>query len=384
MDLLRVRVYNVRFGDAILVSVPDRVRPGKTETRHILIDVGNVLGGEGGVDALFRPVVQNICDVLAGRPLDFYVMTHEHIDHVQGLPYAAEKLGLKLDVQYAWLTASAAEDYYERHPEAKKRRLELLREYEAIASFLQAAPERETSAIHALMANNNPRDTSQCVAYLRKLAAKTSYVYRGCDLAGTHPFREARLQVWAPEEDTASYYGILQPTALGVSPGEGASARLTLAEPLPPSGVDAGAFYNLVEMRRRGCGDNLLAIDKAANNTSVVFCLEWRGWRLLFPGDAELRSWRMMDRQGMLQPVHFLKISHHGSYNGTPAAELLNKILPKRSRSRKSRRAVLSTYKDTYYGVPDAETLALLSGRCTLQSVENLPDGGYLDIELEG
>ena len=42
-DKLRVRLYNIRFGDAVLVTVPDN-----GTTRHILIDVGNVLVGEGG------------------------------------------------------------------------------------------------------------------------------------------------------------------------------------------------------------------------------------------------------------------------------------------------------------------------------------------------
>ena len=51
MDTLRVRAYNVRFGDAILVTVPDRdPATDKTTTRHILIDVGNVLSKEGGDD----------------------------------------------------------------------------------------------------------------------------------------------------------------------------------------------------------------------------------------------------------------------------------------------------------------------------------------------
>ena len=43
MDELRVRVYNVRFGDAILVTVPEAVAGGGTEIRHILFDVGNAL-----------------------------------------------------------------------------------------------------------------------------------------------------------------------------------------------------------------------------------------------------------------------------------------------------------------------------------------------------
>lgn len=46
MDKLRVRAYNVRFGDAILVSVPDKTSAGAKKTRHILIDVGNALGGK--------------------------------------------------------------------------------------------------------------------------------------------------------------------------------------------------------------------------------------------------------------------------------------------------------------------------------------------------
>lgn len=51
-DELLVRIYNVRFGDAILVIVPDRdPQTGKTTRRRILIDVGNaplVASKEGG------------------------------------------------------------------------------------------------------------------------------------------------------------------------------------------------------------------------------------------------------------------------------------------------------------------------------------------------
>src|SRR5262249_31118565 len=126
-DVLRVRMYNVLFGDAILVSVPERDAAGGTVTRHILIDVGNVTG-KGGDDDVFDPVIQDVLTVLDGQPLDLYVMTHEHMDHVQGLLYAADRMQLdvkkKLNVQYAWLTASAEPDYYKTHPEAKKRRLE--------------------------------------------------------------------------------------------------------------------------------------------------------------------------------------------------------------------------------------------------------------------
>ena len=78
--------------------------------------------------------------------------------------------------------------------------------------------------------------------------------------------------------------------ALNVTPGEGGRGRPTPSRVTPPSGVDAGAFYNLVDKRKRTYLDNLLSIDKAKNNSSLVFLLEWRGWKLLFPADAEKRA----------------------------------------------------------------------------------------------
>jgi len=146
--------------------------------------------------------------------------------------------------------------------------------------------------------------------------------------------------------------------------------------------VDAGAFYDLVEARRRGWGDNLLAIDQAANNTSVVFSLEWRGWRLLFAGDAELRSWKTMAKHGVLRPVHFLKIGHHGSENGTPPAEQLDRILPTQTPDGKPRFAALCTCADCYSGVPHGDTRTLLGRRCTVRSTEDVADGKYVDFEF--
>jgi hypothetical protein len=390
MDKLRVRVYNVRFGDAVLISVPDRSGDGHVETRHILIDVGNVLGGEGGADALFRPVIEDILRTLDGRRLDLYVMTHEHLDHVQGLLYAEEKLfpgeslREKLGTRHAWLTASAEPGYYEKegHEQARKAFEETREVYAAIASFLAAAPEAETPWLRALMLNNDPRSTDDCVDYLRGLAEKIWYVYRGLDLAGKHPFQETRFDIWAPEEDTSVYYGKFQPMALGVTQDGGSRVKPVLTTPLPPPGVDAGTFYNLVDMRRQGYADNLLAIDQAANNTSLVFCLAWRGWRLLFPGDAELRSWKTMHKYGQLKTAHFLKVSHHGSHHGTPLEQLLDIIAPKASSV--SQYAAVSAYPGTYKDVPHDGILTRLRGCCHLHSVMGIADGGCLDFEFTG
>ncbi len=397
MSKLRVRVYNVLFGDAILISVPEKGRGGREVTRHILIDVGNVLSGPGGGDDVFEAILRDVRKTLGRRHLDLYVMTHEHMDHVQGLLHGSSKLKLDIPVKYAWLTASAAENYYETHPEAKKRRLQALDAYDGIERFLSVSPKlAEKPFLNALLLNNNPRSTADCVEHLRGLAAvNTTYVHRGCDLSGAHNFTEAAFEIWGPEEDTTDYYGRFQPMSLGVSAGEGPRAKPALTRMIPPPGVDAGAFYNLVESRRAGYADNLLNIDQANNNTSIIFCLNWRGWRLLFTGDAEQRSWktvwkRVKNREtpfegGSPPPVHFLKISHHGSKNGMPTAEILDSILPKAAPDERPRYAAISTCPDCYNDVPNEDTLEGLRERCEVRSVLELTEGKfYFDIEFDG
>lgn len=404
-DKLRVRVYNVRFGDAILISVPETVRGEDTQVRRILIDVGNAKaskqGGEGHDDRLFAPVVENIVQELGGRPLDLYVMTHEHWDHVQGLPYADEnvfrdeELKELLSVRHSWFTGSAAPGYYEDHPDAKKALDSVDGIYADMEQLWRADPEQtDDPYADVLMINNNRNATAFYVDRLRLLAGEenTYYVHRPRvghpedSLVGKHNFREASFKIWAPEEDTADYFTRLQPMALNVTPGAGEDDRPTLTRVMPPSGVDAGAFFNLVGKRKRTYLDNLLAIDQAKNNTSLVFVLEWRGWKLLFPADAEKKSWRMMDRHNQLEEVHFLKVSHHGSDTGMPPPEMLDKILPGESRvasDGRPRYAVVSTYPDTYSGVPDGETLVELRKRCTLLSTkDDVEDKGHLYIDL--
>ena len=114
MSDLVVRAYNVGFGDAVLVSIPERSASGRETTRHILFDVGNLLTGAKNADEVFEGVVRDIIDRTGGE-VDLYVMTHEHLDHVQGLLSAARK-GLTLTAKYAWLTGSADPHYYENNP----------------------------------------------------------------------------------------------------------------------------------------------------------------------------------------------------------------------------------------------------------------------------
>jgi len=369
MDKLVLRAYPVRFGDAFLITVPDKGPNGQLKTRHILIDVGNSFSKEGGKDDVFDAVISDILKVLNGSPLDLYVLTHEHMDHTQGLHYANKyhipdnDLKDKLNVQYSWITASAKDNYYENHKDAERGKLAMERMYWSIHNYLnhlKAEKEEIPSSIEDMMFINNPRCTKDNVDYIKQLTPNTFFVHRDTEISGNmHSFQELRFEIWAPEEDTSLYYGRINPLALDKKAGKEETKTYAAPDLIPPPGVDAGAFFRLANSRR-DFYENLLAIDKAANNTSIVLCLEWRGWRLLFTGDAEEKSWMMMEAQKVFKPVHFFKISHHGSHNGTPEPDILDKVFPPGPPSDgRNRAALVSTYFNTYSGVPDEATLAL-------------------------
>jgi len=398
MDTLRVRAYNVYFGDAILITVPDRGPNGKVTQRHILIDVGNYSPPDQSIpneDSVFKPIVEDVVSELDDKPLDLYVMTHEHMDHVQGLLYAAKNfyggdvntLKGKLKTRHAWLTASAEENYYTNHPPAREKHLQVQEAYKSIVSYFRTFTGIRSPFIDSILEINSPRKTKDCVDYLRRLAPKagTSYVHRGTSTKGIHGFNEARFEIWAPEEDTSTYYAKLLPMAIDLNQQTGAARKFGPRPLVPPAGVDAGSFYDLVESRR-GIADNLLAIDKAENNTSVVFCLEWRGWRLLFAGDAEELSWKQMSQQNAITPVHFLKVSHHGSHNGTPDAELLDQLMPAVRPDNRSRHALVSTCENVYGGVPDTMTLDMIRQRCDqlCETQKLVAPGQYVDVTFQG
>jgi beta-lactamase superfamily II metal-dependent hydrolase len=391
MTDLIVRAYNVLFGDAILVSIPDRQRNGNEVVRHILIDVGNLLASK---DDVFVPVVQDIADRTGGE-VDLYVMTHEHLDHVQGL-LTAKNNGVELSAKHAWLTGSAAEDYYERHEEAKKKRLDFTETYKGLVEQHSSASDPWLT----MMIENNSAllpegafglSTADYVNHLRAVAPEsaTHYVDRTTPLAGKHPFKEAKLRILAPEEDTSDYYGRRRQPRLGAAAAAGfaaAGGQRAAGEShwQPPVGVQAGAFYDLVQSRNHMNRRAIMEIDAAANNTSIVLEISWRGWKLLFPGDAEELSWFMMRDQDLLKPADFVKISHHGSVNGT-VGEILDVVFPDDNADGKPRRALVSTHDHDWDSVPDPNTIKLYRKHdCEVLDTRDVEPGEAVEVVFEG
>src|SRR5262249_36898098 len=154
-------------------------------------------------------------------PVDLYVMSHEHLDHVQGLPYADSKraappkLKELLQVRHVWMTGSADPTYYTsgKHPKSHKENEKKKAAFAAIEKHLHAGGGTALTALTAMLANNSPTQTGPCVTWLRGLAADGSpphYMHRDvkpADLATAHPFEGTQFEIWGPEEDTSVYYG---------------------------------------------------------------------------------------------------------------------------------------------------------------------------------
>lgn len=351
---LTVYAYNIQFGDCILIEVPQGQGFG-----YILIDCGNK--GKGATDAPILAALKDIHEKTKGH-IDLYILTHEHMDHCKGL-LVGDKNKITFTFGSVWLTASAeGQAYYNKHPNAEREKKRLTDALEALIAARGAG--HLPLAVRDLLELNASTDAS--VAHIRQLVKKPQYVYRG--KRASHPLKGVQLRILAPEEDTSVYYAKARKALAAVVPSVPGNGARPAAQALPLPGIDAKAFYELIERLDEGLGETAFLIDQAANNTSVVIELTWRNKRLLFTGDAELGSWAMMKAnhdagkaQDKLRPVDLLKVGHHGSKNATPKDEILDLVLP--PARNKQAQAIVSTRLNAYPGVPDKKTLDRVEAR---------------------
>lgn len=375
-----LRSYVVGFGDCILARIPDGAK-----TRHMLVDFGRA-PGQGSSAEQFEAIARDIKRFCGGR-LDLLVMTHEHLDHLEGFLRERRHFD-QIAVSHVWMGLPSSPTYYSDYAGC-----EPLKRLRALAADLAGKTRSLSPQLRSLVENNV--SNAERVEYLRgmeKRGAAVHYLARGKVPRGSNPFDAVGVEILAPEPDVSVYYPAGKARSL--------AAAAEVASGLPRSGdwwtfpearrVDAPRNLSDSDWARlRGAikGGGVRAarfIDKAQNNTSLCFRLTVGGRRLLFTGDAELESWEVMRKKHgdeALGPVDFLKVSHHGSVNGTPD-ELLDVLLPL---SRRDQAVALVSTKSGAYGtenpVPDRGVLDELGRRC--RRVYNTDGGeGHVEIQL--
>jgi len=343
-DPIRVRMYNVGFGDAFLILFPDKPRP-----RRVLIDCGSIKNGTAGdVDEVAARIIGDVTDEDGVARIDVVAMTHFHQDHISG--FADRSLWRDVEVGEVWMPWTEDPD----DPVAlglRQRQIALASAVRDMAAqqslmgvaddeveFLAVEADNVFSAVNAdaqdtllngftgdpqrrfLSRDSRPRRPRVLPDGLKVHVLGPS---TNPDLINRMdpPSKESFLRVSSPNGDSNG--GDLPFHEWELSPEDFMSTY---------SGIEIDDIQDrLEELGRRG---GLLAasiLSSSVNNTSLVLAFEYGDAVLLFPGDAQWGTWELIlasdrDRR-LLRRTSLYKVGHHGSHNATPVS-LVTTCLP--------------------------------------------------------
>ena len=367
----------------------------------MLVDFGNA---PGQTNDRFEAIAEDI-ERETGGHLNVLVISHEHLDHIEGFYSTKEIFGdpARMTIDYVWMGLPSDPDYYTDFPAAEPH----LKLVEAAAAYGKALAGRSLDLApgFATMIRNNDLSNLDRLNFIKGLPTKSVKYLRRGNRTQNRSFTDAAVRILAPEKDVSVYYSDSAHNNLGalaaaLGPATGGAANRTrgaledwwsfpkaerVRSGRPPN-LTARDWNTLKSGIEGGGPEAIRTIDKAQNNTSLVFILEADGKRLLFPGDAELESWRILEQENSaeMKPVDFLKVSHHGSHNGS-LATVLDKVLP---RENAANATVMVSTKSKVYGtvnpVPDEDTMADLRERCSrFISTEDDLEGLFVEVILD-
>ena len=340
-----VRMYNVGFGDAFLVTVRDG-----EQRWTLLVDCGvHPRGDARRLHDVVRTIIGDLAaESMDGVPrLDVIVATHHHADHIAGFEYDD------------WEDVVVGEVWVPFVEDAGDGDAQLLRVAQAdTAVRLLGLLERRTMGVDpgawpdeltaarwfAVNSSGNEIATDRLLGRNGHTFASTPFVRylptpepEGSVLPTGVP--GATVYVLGPPRDATLARSMMPPTRAGwlaldadTNLAEGADAPLFDPALYVVGPAEMGTVQHLTAGHQalrhldRLDDDALLAaasiLERSVNNTSLFFVLEVGDVRLLFPGDSQQESWEHVfadpDKVALISNVAFYKISHHGSQSGTP------------------------------------------------------------------
>jgi beta-lactamase superfamily II metal-dependent hydrolase len=345
---VRIRMYNVGFGDAFLVLLP---AAGKE--RRILFDCGSIQAAKDVPMArIVDRIIADVTDDDGVPRIDVVVGTHRHKDHVSG--FGNPKWN-SVEVKEVWMP------WTEDPTDAEGRRIRDIQSSFALAlnmslakpavglnaADLNARNRAQEVVANALMLTNEKEMKTLHGGFLgdperRFLPTKPKADNNG-RLLKTDVLPGVKIHVLGPSRE--------RDVIRDMDPPKGESflrmrASFDANTNLPPAPfgaefrhdayMGAGTFLatDREGIKRAGSLTDLavaVALDKAVNGTSLMLMLEVAGTFLLFPGDAQWGTWNaaMQDPEWkeMMKNVAFYKIGHHGSHNATPV-DFVDEYMP--------------------------------------------------------
>lgn len=343
-EALTLCAYNIGFGDCLLLSFHyPRVKGRKPKPafdRHVLIDFGLTRNPKDAPKKLYTAIAEDIGARCHGK-LDVLAVTHRHKDHLSGFTTKRSGGGpgdlirelAPSVILMPWTEdpstptdAKRATTPYSRGMQAYVAQL-----HAQLANFAELDADTQTEL--EILGEQNIDNANAIDNLHRKMREEAGSAYRFCNtgmnlrlgslLPGmkVHCLGPPTLDD-APnlEREVEEDYWHLSGRALAVGP----SAGLRDAETAP---IPAHLRHTCAQLRSIHVGRQVQImrdLDTALNNTSLILMFEVAGQCLLFPGDAEIENWNYALSQPryrkLLARTSLLKVSHHGSHNGTPEA----------------------------------------------------------------
>ena len=332
-DHVTVRMYNVGFGDAFLLLLPDKDRQ-----RRVLVDCGS-----HSASPRPRPLADTVEQIVAdvtdddGVPrIDVVVGTHRHQDHVSGF------------TQHHWSDVEVGEVWMPWTEDPQDPVARQIREKQSSAArHLCLALERLGADGRSIDLARNSLTNEKAMRTLhsgfaraprrRFLPAEDQIRSVDTDALGDR----VRVHVLGPSRDSEVIRDMDPPAGesylrlLGAAEDDSSAGRPPFPSGwgLKPEDIEfaVGLSHLKLTKRDRDRVNKLASVDafalavaleKAVNGTSLVLMFEVGDAYLLFPGDAQWGTWRRMlesaDARELLDRTTFLKVGHHGSHNGTP------------------------------------------------------------------
>ncbi len=347
---LRLRMYNVGFGDCFLLSFtyakPLPAPGGQSTVRHVLIDFGTTRRARS---RLAPKAVADLVKADCGGRLDALVMSHRHKDHLSGFGTAATKNviaelepglvvrpwtedpKLAADAGQPGVTGLAADG----QRAADRALLAALRDGEAMADQIvkRASAAGRGGRTSLVQFATDEVANPNAIAELDELSkgGRGEYLSAGMDtkLAELLPGVDIRVlgpplpSQWEPvsrqAEDSEEYWLTSRRQIRRLFPSGAGKSNV-------PLGTSRWIMDQLLGDEQRQLMSLVRWLDDAMNNTSLILTFSTGEHTLLFGGDAQIENWGFaLDQaksdaglRALLESVDLYKVGHHGSRNGTP------------------------------------------------------------------